>query len=56
MKLEVKTHVQGLDELKELLETAKTQVVELEETLDRISKSEISIGFELNKLMKEVSK
>ncbi len=56
MKLEVKIHVQGLDELKELLETAKTQVVELEETLDKISKSEVSISFEPNKIMKEVSK
>lgn len=46
MKLEIKTNVTGLEELKELLETAKIQVVELEETLDKISKSEASIGFE----------
>lgn len=46
MKLEIKTHVQGLDELKELLETAKTKVVELEETLNKISETEISVEFE----------
>lgn len=44
MKLEI--NVKGLEELKELLETAKTQVVELEETLNKISKTEISIEFE----------
>lgn len=43
MKLEVKTNVKGLDELKELLETAQTQVVQLEETLNKISQSEISV-------------
>lgn len=46
MKLEIKTNVKGLEELKELLESGKKQVVELEETLNRISETEISIEFE----------
>lgn len=46
MKLEVKTHIQGLEELKELLESCKKQVIELEETLNKISEIEISIEFE----------
>ena len=46
MKLEIKTHVQGLDELKELLESGKKQAVELEETLNKISETEISVEFE----------
>ena len=46
MKLEIKTNVKGLEELKELLETGQKQVVELQETLDRISQSEIKIDFE----------
>ena len=46
MKLEIKTNIKGLDELKELLESAEKQVVELQETLDRISQSEIKIDFE----------
>lgn len=46
MKLEVKINVKGLEELKELLDSAIKQVVELEETLDRISKSEVRIDFE----------
>ena len=46
MKLEVKLNVKGLEELKELLETAKKQAAELEETLNKISKTEISVEFE----------
>ena len=46
MKLEVKTNVKGLEELKELLESAKKQAVELEETLNKISETEIIIEFE----------
>lgn len=48
MKLEIKTNVTGLEELKELLESGHKQVVELQETLDKISQSEISIDFEVN--------
>lgn len=44
MKLEI--NVKGLEELKELLESAKKQAVELEETLNKISKTEISVEFE----------
>ena len=40
MKLEIKTNV------KELLESGKKQVVELEETLNKISETEISIELE----------
>lgn len=46
MKSEVKINVKGLEELKELLDSATKQAVELQETLDRISKSKISIEFE----------
>ena len=46
MKLEIKTNVKGLEELKELLESGKKQVVELEETFNKISETEISIEFE----------
>ena len=46
MKAEVKINVKGFEELKELLESAKKQVVELEETVNKISKTEISIDFE----------
>ena len=46
MKLEVKLNVKGLEELKELLESAKKQAAELEETLNKISKTELSIEFE----------
>lgn len=46
MKLEIKTNVKGLEELKELLESGKKQVVELEETLNKISETEISIELE----------
>ena len=46
MKAEVKIKVKGLEELKELLESATKQAVELEETLNKISKTEISIEFE----------
>ena len=43
--VEVKTNIEGLDELKELLEVAKQQTVSLQETLDKISKSKIKIEF-----------
>lgn len=46
MKLEVKLNVKGLEELKELLESAKKQAVELEEILNKISKTEISVECE----------
>lgn len=46
MKLEIKTNVTGLEELKELLESAAKQATELQETLDKISQSEIEIDFE----------
>lgn len=46
MKLEIKTNVKGLEELKGLLESGHKQVVELQETLDKISQSEIEIDFE----------
>lgn len=46
MKLEVKLNVKGLEELKELLESAKKQAVELEETLNKICETEISVEFE----------
>lgn len=46
MKLEIKTNVKGLEELKELLESGQKQVAELQETLNKISKSEIKIDFE----------
>lgn len=46
MNVEVKTIVKGLEELKELLKLGQKQVVELQETLNRISKSEIKIDFE----------
>lgn len=45
MNVEVKTNVEGLDELKELLEVATQQTVNLQETLDKISKSKIKIDF-----------
>ena len=47
MKLEVKTNVKGLEELKELLDSAAKQATELQETLDKIFQSEIKIDFEL---------
>lgn len=46
MNAEVKLNVEGLDELKELLEVAKEQMDNLQETLDKISKSKIKIDFE----------
>lgn len=46
MDVQVKTNVEGLDELKELLELATEQTVSLQETLDKISKSKIKIDFE----------
>lgn len=46
MKLEIKTNVKGLEELKELLESGKKQAIELQETLNKIAQSEISVEFE----------
>ena len=46
MNVEVKLNVEGLDELKELLEVAKEQTADLQETLDKISKSKIKIDLE----------
>ena len=46
MDVQVKTNVEVLDELKELLELATEQTVSLQETLDKISKSKIKIDFE----------
>lgn len=46
MNVEVKLNVEGLDELKELLEVAKEQTDNLQETLDKISKSKIKIDLE----------
>jgi hypothetical protein len=46
MNVEVKANVEGLEELKELLELAKEQTISLQETLDKISKSKIKIDFE----------
>lgn len=45
MNVEVKDNVEGLDELKELLEVAKEQTISLQETLDKISKSKVKIDF-----------
>lgn len=45
MNVEVKANVEGLDELKELLEVAKEQTISLQETLDKISKSKVKIDF-----------
>nr|DAS86725.1 MAG TPA: hypothetical protein [Caudoviricetes sp.] len=45
MNVEVKANVEGLDELKVLLEVAKEQAVSLQETLDKISKSKVKIEF-----------
>ena len=47
MKSEVKINIKGLEELKELLDSAAKQATELQETLDRIFQSEIRIDFEL---------
>ena len=46
MDVEVKTIIKGLEELKELFKLGQKQVVELQETLERISKAEIKIDFE----------
>ena len=46
MKAEVKINVKGFEELKELRETAKKQLLEIEETFNKISKTENSIEFE----------
>ena len=46
IKAEIKTIVQGLDELKEFFDLATKQAIELQKTLDKISQSEISIEVE----------
>ena len=46
IKAEIKTIVQVLDELKEFFDLATKQAIELQETLDKISQSEISIEVE----------
>lgn len=46
MKSKVKINVKGLEELKELLDSAAKQAAELEETLNKISETEISVEFE----------
>lgn len=46
MKLEIITNVKGLEKLKELLDSATKPIAELEEILNKISETEISIEFE----------
>lgn len=46
MKLEIITNVKGLEELKELLDSATKLIAELEEILNKISETEISVEFE----------
>lgn len=46
MKLEIITNVKGLEELKELLDSATKPIAELEEILNKISETEISVEFE----------
>ena len=46
MNIKIKANVEGLDELKELLEVARRQTIDLQETLDEISQSKIKIDFE----------
>ena len=43
IKAEIKMVVQGLDELKEFFDLATKQAIELEETLNKIAQSEISV-------------
>lgn len=46
MKLEIITNVKGLEALKELLDSATKPIAELEEILNKISETEISVEFE----------
>ena len=46
MKLEIITNVKGLEKLKELLDSATKPIAELEEILNKISETEISVEFE----------
>ena len=46
MKLEIITNVKWLEKLKELLDSATKPIAELEETLNKISETEISVEFE----------
>ena len=46
MKSKVKINVKGLEELKELLDSATKPIAKLEEILNKISKTEISVEFE----------
>lgn len=46
MKPAVTMNVKGLEELKKLLDSAAKQAATLEETLNKISQSEIKIDFE----------
>lgn len=46
IKAEIKMVVQGLDELKEFFDLATKQAIELKETLNKISETEISVEFE----------
>lgn len=46
MKLEIITNVKGLEKLKELLDSAAKPIAELEEILNKISETEISVEFE----------
>lgn len=46
MQLKVKINVKGLEELKELLDSAAKPIAELEEILNKISETEISVEFE----------
>ena len=45
MSVEVKTTVKGLEELKKLLDIAKKQTIDLEETLNKISETKVEIEF-----------
>lgn len=46
MKLEIITNVKGVEKLKELLDSATKPIAELEEILNKISETEISVEFE----------
>lgn len=48
MELELQTNVTGVEELKELFELANKQALELQETIDLISKATINIDVEVN--------
>ena len=52
MKSELKISVKGIEELKELLDSAVKQAIELQETLDRISqpqKLELILNLQMQK-------